>query len=122
MANIDRAYVSIALAWLIAGMILGLYMGASTDNEYLDVHVAMLLGGFVVLVVYGVLYRLWPALKEGAVAKIQFWVAAAGSLGLVIGAALIVNQMGIAVAAVSSVLAIIGAILMAVQFWTRAGI
>jgi hypothetical protein len=31
-------------------------MGASGDNRFLDVHVAMLLPGFVVLTLYGALY------------------------------------------------------------------
>jgi hypothetical protein len=63
MANVDRAYVTIGLAWLVLGMLLGFYMGATGDNKYLDVHVAILLGGFVVLTFYGVLYRLWPGLR-----------------------------------------------------------
>jgi len=116
LVNIDRAYVIIGLAWLILGMILGFYMGATDNNKYLTVHVAMLLGGFVVLTFYGVIYRLWPALKESALAKVQFWIAAAGSLVSSVGAVLIVNQMGVAVAAVGSALAIMGAVLLSVIF------
>jgi len=97
-------------------MILGFYMGATDNNKYLTVHVAMLLGGFVVLTFYGVIYRLWPALKESALAKVQFWIAAAGSLVSSVGAVLIVNQMGVAVAAVGSALAIMGAVLLSVIF------
>ena len=121
MANIDRAYVTIGLAWLILGMILGFYMGATGDNKYLNVHVAMLLGGFVVLTFYGVIYRLWPALKDSALANAQFLIAAIASLLIRVGTILIANQMGIAVAAGGSALAIIGAILMLWIFWSRAG-
>ena len=121
MANIDRAYVTIGLVWLILGMILGFYMGATGDNKYLNVHVAMLLGGFVVLTFYGVIYRLWPALKDGALAKAQFWIAAIASLLIPVGTILIANQMGIAVAAGGSALAIIGAVLMLWIFWSRGG-
>jgi hypothetical protein len=120
MANIDRAYVTIGLAWLLLGMLIGFYMGATGDNKYLNVHVAILLGGFVVLTFYGVIYRLWPMLKDGALARVQFWLAAIASLLIPIGTSMIANQMGTAVAAVGSALAIVSAALMLWSFWSRA--
>ena len=119
MANIDRALVAIGLAWLILGMLLGLEMAVSGSNRYLLVHVAMLLGGFVVLTLYGVIYRLWPVLKEGALPKIQFLVAAVGTVVTTIGAGMIVNQMGVTVALVGSLLEFIGAVFIAWMFWSR---
>lgn len=119
MANIDRAYVMIALLLLVAGEFLGFYMGASGDMSVRDTHVAMVLPGFVVLTIYGVLYRLWPAMKEGALAKAQFWSAILGALGLVIGAHMIAIGAGIAGAVIGSSLTIIGAVLMAFLFWTK---
>jgi hypothetical protein len=119
MARIDRAYVTIGLALLVLAMLLGFYMGAAADNKYLNVHVALALGGFVVLTIYGVLYRLWPSLKDAVLAKAQFWSAVIGALLLPVAAAMIANQMGIAVAVVGSVLAIVGAILMLWIFWSR---
>ena len=89
MANIDRAYAMIALLWLVAGELLGFYMGASGNMAVRDTHVAMVLPGFVVLALYGALYRLWPAMKDSALAKVQFWAAMIGELGLVIGAYMI---------------------------------
>ena len=64
MFEIDRAYVAMALLWAVAGMLLGLYMGIAADNKLLTVHVAMLLSGFVTLAIYGMAYRLWPAMKK----------------------------------------------------------
>lgn len=121
MPHIDRLLVTIGLAWLVLGMLLGLEMGITGTNKYLLVHVAMLLGGFVVLTFYGVIYRLWPTMKGSAVAKAQFWFAATGTLVTVMGASLIVNQMGVAVAAGGSTLEILGAVLMWWMFWTRGG-
>jgi hypothetical protein len=121
MVKIDRAFVNAGLVFLVLGMLLGFYMGASGDNKYLDVHVAILLGGFVVLTFYGVIYRLWPVLKDGPLVKAQFWIALIGALTVAVGAGLIVNQMGVAVAAIGSALAIIGAVLMLWIFSTRAG-
>ena len=121
MANIDRAYVTVGLSLLVLGMLLGFYMGATGENKYLDVHVAILLGGFVVMTFYGVIYRLWPVLKDGTLVKAQFWIAVIGSLLIPVGAGLIANQMGTAVAAAGSALAILGAVLMVWIFWSRAG-
>ena len=121
MANIDRAYVTVGLSLLVLGMLLGFYMGATGDNKYIDVHVAILLGGFVVMTFYGVIYRLWPVLKDGTLVRAQFWIAVIGSLLIPVGAGLIANQMGTAVAAAGSALAILGAVLMVWIFWSRAG-
>lgn len=121
MAQIDRLFVGLGLIWLILGMLLGFYMGATGDNTYLDVHVAMLLGGFVLFCVYGALYRLWPVLKKGTLPNIQFWIALAGAVGIVIGTILLVNRMGPAVAASGSAFAIVAAVLMAWLFWNRTG-
>ncbi len=120
MANIDRAFILVGLGWLILGMFLGFYMGATGDNRVLDTHVAMLLPGFVVLTVYGVLYRLWPALKEGVAAKAQFWIAVIGSAGLVAGAFQLSFGGGPILAGTASALEIIAAVLMGWLFWTRA--
>lgn len=121
MASIDRAYVTIGLALLVLGMLLGFYIGATGDNKYLNVHVALLLTGFVVLTFYGCMYRLWPSLKHAAFAKAQFWSAVIGSLSLPVGAAMIANQLGVTVAAAGSVFAIVGAVLMLWIFWSRSG-
>jgi hypothetical protein len=120
MANIDRALVAVGLAWLILGMLLGLEMGVSGNNRYLLVHVAMLLGGFVVLTLYGAIYRLWPALMQGTLPRTQFFCAVLGTVVTTVGAGMVVNQMGVTVALVGSLLEIIGAVLMAWLFWTRA--
>ena len=121
MANIDRAFVGIGLLWLVLGMFLGLHMGATADNTYLQVHTVMLLGGFVVLTFYGAIYRLWPAMKDGALAKAQFWSAALASFTMVVGTIPPVMQRGVAVVAGGSVLAIAGAMLMLWIFWARSG-
>ena len=121
MAQIDRAFVGVSLGWLILGMVLGLYMGITASNQLLVVHVAMLMSGFVVLAIYGVIYRLWPGLKASPLAKAQFWMAVVAVLGQVIGAYQFATSGGteIAIIASSSVLAIVAGIAMAWVFWTR---
>ncbi|HMI97454.1 MAG TPA: hypothetical protein VK479_13150 [Micropepsaceae bacterium] len=119
MAKIDRLYIATALILLVLGMALGFYMGAAGDGSVRDTHVAILLPGFVTLAVYGVIYRLWPAMKESALARVQFWSAAIGAALMIVGAYLFQAGMGVAVVAIGSVLSILAAVLITVLFWTR---
>ena len=119
MLEIDRAYVAIALLWAVAGMLLGLYMGIAEDHTLLTVHVAMMLSGFVTLALYGVLYRLWPAMKKSPLALAQFWISAISVAVLIIGSYFLVTRGSIPLAAVGSIAMIVGAALMAWIFIAR---
>ena len=116
MLEIDRAYVAIALLWAVAGMLLGLYMGIAEDHTLLTVHVAMMLSGFVTSALYGVLYRLWPAMKKSPLALAQFWISAIGVAVLIIGSYFLVTRGSIPLAAIGSLAMIVGAALMAWLF------
>ena len=118
--EIDRAYVAIALLWAIAGMLLGLYMGIAADNKLLVMHVAMMLTGFVTLAIYGMLYRLWPALKESPLARIQFWIAVLSAAGIIVGSYFFAISGGVLLAAGASVVFIVSAVLMAWLFIAKA--
>src|SRR5262245_36565814 len=121
MAQIDRAFVGVALVWLILGMALGLYMGIAADNQLLTVHITMLLSGFVVLAIYGFIYRLWPALKESPLAKAQLWIAIVAVLGQVVGAYQFATSGGteITIIALASVLALLSGLLLGWLFLTK---
>ena len=121
MAHIDRAFIGVGLIWLVLGMALGLYMGITANNQLLTVHITMVLPGFVVLAIYGMIYRLWPALKETPLAKAQFWIAVIAVLGQVIGAYQFATSGGtqIAIIASASVLALLGGLMMAFLFLTK---
>ena len=116
MLEIDRAYVAIALLWAVAGMLLGLYMGIAENQKLLTVHVAMMLSGFVTLALYGMLYRMWPAMKQSPLALAQFWISAIGTAGLIIGSYFLVTSGSVTLAAIGSVAMIIGAALMSWLF------
>ena len=118
--EIDRAYVAIALLWAIAGMLLGLYMGIAADNKLLVMHVAMMLTGFVTLAIYGMLYRLWPALKKSPLARIQFWIAVLSAAGIIVGSYFFATSGSVPLAAGASVVFIVSAVLMAWLFIAKA--
>ncbi len=43
-----------------------------------------MLTGFVTLAIYGMLYRMWPAMAKSPVARMQFWVSSLGAAGIII--------------------------------------
>ena len=119
MLAIDRAYVAVALLWAVAGMLLGLYMGIAEDNTLLVTHVAMMLPAFVTLAIYGMIYRLWPTMQKSPVAAVQFWIAMAGSAGIVVGSYFFATSGSVPLVAGTSVVFIIAAAMMAWQFLTN---
>jgi hypothetical protein len=74
--------------------------------------VAKLLSGFVTLTVYGMAYRLWPAMKKLPLALAQFWITVIGSAGVIVPSYLLVTSGSVPLAAIASVAMIIGSALM----------
>lgn len=118
MLEIDRSYIAVALILAVAGMLLGLYMGAAADNRFVTLHVAIVLPGFVTLAIYGMLYRLWPAMKKARLAPVQFWVAMIGIAGIFVGTYFYIMNGNVPIVAAGSIIFIIGAALMAWLFLT----
>jgi hypothetical protein len=116
MIEIDRAYVAVALLWAVVGMLLGLYMGIVADNKLLTIHTAILLPGFVTLAIYGMIYRLWPALKKAPLARVQFWITVLSSAGIVVGSYFFATSGSIPLVATASIAMIVGAALVAWLF------
>jgi len=118
MIEIDRAYILVALVLAVVGMLLGLYMGIAADNTLLNVHVALMLTGFVTLGIYGMLYRLWAGMKRMRMAKVQFWLAMVGAAGLIAGSYFFAVYKSVQLAAIGSVITILAAALMIWVFAT----
>ena len=119
MAQIDRAYVALALVLLIIGEALGFYMGMMNDMKWRSVHVGIVLIGFVTLAIFGVLFRLWPAMKQGVLAMAQFWLTVIGLAGVIVGTMQQTLNGSIALLAAGSAVMIVGALLLAWLFWER---
>jgi len=119
MAQIDRAYVGLALALLIVGELLGFYMGMQNDMKWRTVHIIIVLLGFVTLALFGALYRLWPAMKEGALPTAQFWLTVIATAGIIVGSILQVQSGSVTVLATSSAMMIVATLLLAWLFWER---
>jgi hypothetical protein len=120
MTRIDRAYVMTALVLLFLGELLGFYMGATSDLKLRSLHITIMLVGFVTLTLFGVIYRLWPAMKAGKLAAAQFWLGIVGVIGIVAGTYQYVTTGAIAIVAPASAVLIVATVLLFWLFWTRA--
>jgi hypothetical protein len=114
-----RRYVAIALFWLLAGMLQGFWMGATNAIEFKSTHVAMMMLGFVLPLVFGVLYRLWPELGTGVLAQLQFWLTVVGGPVNMLGALQITLTGGIMLAVIGSSMLIVSGALLLYLFGTR---
>lgn len=72
MNNLSAWCFRIAVLYLIAGVSLGVFMGASGDHTMFPVHAHLNLLGWVSLSLFGLFYRAWPAAAKTRLAKVHF--------------------------------------------------
>jgi cbb3-type cytochrome oxidase subunit 1 len=90
--NISRNFLVAGSVYLIAGILLGSYMGGSGDHSLAPVHAHINLLGFTLMTVFGLAYRLMPQLAQGWMAKAHFWLHQVGALALLTGLALMMTE------------------------------
>jgi hypothetical protein len=83
--SIDRKYLIAALVYAIIGMVLGIYMAASHDHIHHVTHAHILLIGFVVSFVYGIIHKLWIAQPSAGLSMVQFIFHQLGAAVLLVG-------------------------------------
>ena len=81
----DRKYLVWALAYVTAGMALGIYMAASHNHVQQVTHAHILLVGFVVSFIYAVIHKLWLGEQTSRLARIQLIAHQAGALTMFTG-------------------------------------
>jgi cbb3-type cytochrome oxidase subunit 1 len=70
-------------------MIFGIWMGITESLNFTNTHAHINLVGFVTFVLFGIVYRLWPALKEGRLAMAHFALAVLATPIFLIGKAMV---------------------------------
>ncbi len=83
--KMDRLYILTGFLWLIAGMTFGIYLGITDQLQFANSHAHANLLGFVISVLFGLIYRAWPVLMTSRLALPQFALFEVGSLVLVAG-------------------------------------
>ena len=82
MPRISLAFFTVAAACGLAGMAWGSYMGASHDHSMMQAHAHLNLLGWVSLFLFGIYYRLNPALDGSRLALVQVGVWSVGTVVL----------------------------------------
>jgi hypothetical protein len=83
--SFDRKYLVWALGYAVAGMCVGLYMGASGNHGEMVAHAHILLIGFAVSLFYGLIHRLWLPRPPSTIARVQFVLHQAATLVVSLG-------------------------------------
>jgi hypothetical protein len=83
--NLDRRFLVWALGYAAVGISLGIYMAASQNHGELVTHAHILLIGFVLSLVYGIIHKLWLEKPNRAVANTQFVLHQAAAVTVSVG-------------------------------------
>ena len=98
-----------AVAFVVVGMIWGLQMAIADDHSAFPAHAHLNLLGWVSLFLFGIYYRLHPALERSKFALVQVWLWIVGTVIQAIGVGLLTTGTAKAepVAASGSILVLI---------------
>src|SRR5262245_21472281 len=75
MIRIDTCFLLLAVACMIIGSCLGIYMGINDDFQLSPVHAHFNLVGWASLALFAVIYRLYPDLARSHLARYHVWLA-----------------------------------------------
>ncbi|QRM53135.1 hypothetical protein [Sinorhizobium sp. BG8] len=85
MRKLDDAYIGCGLLWLAFGMAFGIWMGVAMQLNFSNSHAHANLLGFVSSILFGLILRAYPSMRESRLALPQFVVYQLGAVLLVIG-------------------------------------
>lgn len=117
MKTIDFAYIVIGASWLLAGLILGIIMGASHNFQFMPLHAHINLVGFACHSIFGLVYRAWPEMKTSRLAPLQFWIFALATPITLVGLYFTLTAGPELPTILGSVGLLLGAILFVVVIW-----
>jgi len=70
--------------FLVLGILLGIHMSASGNHTLAPLHAHINLLGFVLMTVFGLVYKAFPNMAASGLAGLHFWLHTAGSLVLIV--------------------------------------
>ena len=82
--RVSRNFMVIGSVYILLGVMMGMYMGASGDHTLYPVHAHINLLGFVLMLIFGLVYRQFPTMAGTGLARIHFWLHQTGVLVLII--------------------------------------
>ena len=120
--NVSRGFLAIAPIYLIIGMLIGGYMGASQDHSLAPAHAHINLLGFTLMMIFGLYYAVFPAAAQTALAKAHFWLFQIGAailaimLVLLFSGRLMEEQM-VPLAPLAELLVLLGVVAFTINVW-----
>ncbi len=121
MRKIDETYFLLSLIWLIAGMVFGIWLGATHQMNFAESHAHMALVGFVVSAIFGIMYRFYPAMGQSRLAPFQLWIYQIGAVILVAGKITVDAGGSDTLVKAGSLVILLGAVLMLWVFAMKRG-
>lgn len=118
----SRRLLQIAVAYWVAGVCWGIYMGATENFTDVPVHAHLNLLGWVSLGLCGLIYAKAPHLERTWLAKAHFWLHNLGLPPLMVGVYFIVNghpEIGGPMAGIFSMVMGLGVLSFAVNLWLK---
>ena len=83
--SLDRKFLVWSLSYVVVGMCLGIFMAASHDHREFVAHAHILLIGFALSLIYGIIHKLWLVQPNQVIAGTRFVVHTAAAITLSIG-------------------------------------
>ncbi|MCC0076696.1 MAG: cytochrome-c oxidase [Rhodobacter sp.] len=90
--TISKGFLIIGAVYLVIGMSLGIWMGANEAFTLAPVHAHINLVGFTLMTLFGLAYRVIPALNTTLWGRLHFWLFQIGGLVLLVSLYLLVSQ------------------------------
>lgn len=82
--NVSRNFILVGAVYLVLGIVLGMYMGASGNHGPSVAHAHINLLGFTLMMIFGLTYKIFPTMGAGMVAVVHFWLHLVGSVVLLV--------------------------------------
>ena len=113
--------IKIGILYLLIGMGMGVYMGATKDFSMHPVHAHVNLLGWTLLGISGLIFQVFPALEQSVLAKIYFWLYNTSVPVTLVCLFLFLNGNAAIdpILGLGSVLITVSAACLAVLLWTR---
>lgn len=77
--------IKISAVYLLIGLALGMFMSISKDFKQASLHTHILVLGWALLAVIGIIYQLFPEASETILAKCHFWLHNIGLPIMIVG-------------------------------------
>src|SRR5271169_3147551 len=87
---IGSLMIRVSVVILLAGMLAGIVMGIQQDFRLAAAHAHFNLVGGVLLFLFGLYYKLFPAAGNSGLAKLQGWLHIAGAILFPAGVAVVI--------------------------------